>query len=440
MSSEIGFDPEGWEASRGVPKTHCGRSDHADRLTVLYECMRTLVTVCFVIAAACGGKTDEAKHGGVTRITYDVDLDKAVDDRSAEIKRDLEAGSPGTVVTVATTGIVTAAPSDPSKRDELSSTIGSSYAEQTEPRECAPDAAPGATCFTISAPYAATVKKAALLMAAKIVERRLAELHVTGATATPIGNQLVIELRGSSAEVLAGMRKVIPRSGVLELKIVDEGSDFMKRAFQKVGADGMDGKATDPEAAAAGISAGFDQWRAELTGEMHSDFYLRGPQRESLQRYFARLASLDPSFALPADRVLGFELVDPESPGGIPLWRSYLLERTPVLTGAAVANAEAVTDPNAGRPIVLLDFSREGARVFGEVTSRISGKKLAIVLDGTVKSAPIINSPIRGGRASITMGGIDLGAQLQDAKDLALVLRAGALPMPLVEVAVDVVP
>jgi protein-export membrane protein SecD len=400
--------------------------------------MRTLVTIGLVIAAGCGGKSAE-KAGAVTRITYDVDLDKAVDDRRVEIKRDLEA-MPGTTVTLSATGVITAAPADPSKAAELSDAIRTGYHDVTETRPCAADAGPGAVCFAISASYAATVKQAALAQAAKTVGNRLVALELRGATAAPRGNQLVVELRGNSAQMLAGMRKLLPRSGVLELKVVDEGSPLMKRAFQKVGSDGMEGKATDPEALAAGISGGIDQWRTELDSADHSDFYLRGPERESLERYFARLARSDPAFALPADRVLGFELRDPESPGDKPLWRSYLLERKAAITGADVSNAELAADPNTSRPVVLLELSRAGARTFGEVTERIAGKKLAVVLDGTVKSAPIINGPIRGGRASITMGGTDPVAQRQEATDLALVLRSGSLPAPLREVAVEVVP
>lgn len=402
--------------------------------------MRTVVTVCLVIAAACGGKSEQAK-GGVTRITYDVDLDRAVDDRAVEIKRDLEATpGMGTTVQLSATDVITAVPGDPSKAAELGEAIRKDYRDMIETRPCAADAAPGAVCFAIAASYATTVKQAALAQAAKTVGNRLAEMKLAGATAVAKGDQLVVELRGNSAEMLAGMRKLLPRSGVLELKVVDDGSTYMKHVFQKVGSDGMEGKATDPEALAAGISGGIDQWRAELNDEVHSDFYVRGPERQSLERYIARLAVVDPTLAVPADRMLGFELQEPESPGDKPLWRSYLMERKAAITGVSISNAEMVADPNTKRPLVLLDFNREGARTFGDVTTRIAGRKLAVVLDGTVKSAPIINGPIRGGRASITMGGTDPVAQQQEATDLALVLRSGSLPAPLREVAVDVVP
>ncbi|MBK7540215.1 MAG: hypothetical protein IPI49_33660 [Myxococcales bacterium] len=62
-------------------------------------------------------------------------------------------------------------------------------------------------------------------------------------------------------------------------------------------------------------------------------------------------------------------------------------------------------DPNTNRPIVLVDFNRFGSRVFSDLTSQVVGQKVATILDGKVKSAPIINGPIPGGRAAITMVG-----------------------------------
>jgi preprotein translocase subunit SecD len=81
---------------------------------------------------------------------------------------------------------------------------------------------------------------------------------------------------------------------------------------------------------------------------------------------------------------------------------------------------------------VLLDFNRYGGRVFGDLTShrRASSRQ---ILDDKVKSAPIINTAIRGGRASITMGGSDANRQLKERDDLVNVLKTGSLPAPLRE-------
>jgi preprotein translocase subunit SecD len=82
---------------------------------------------------------------------------------------------------------------------------------------------------------------------------------------------------------------------------------------------------------------------------------------------------------------------------------------------------------------VLLDFNRYGSRVFGDLTSQIVGKKLATILDDKIKSAPYINGPIRGGRASITMGGSDVQHQEHEREELVNVLKTGSLPAPLRE-------
>jgi hypothetical protein len=112
--------------------------------------MRTLGMVCLVIVAACSGGKSEPAKGGVTRITYDVDLEKAVDDRAWEIKRDLEATpGMGTTVKVSSTGLITAAPSDPSKATDLAEAIRTGYRETIETRPCDGGAAPGAVCFAI---------------------------------------------------------------------------------------------------------------------------------------------------------------------------------------------------------------------------------------------------------------------------------------------------
>lgn len=107
----------------------------------------------------------------------------------------------------------------------------------------------------------------------------------------------------------------------------------------------------------------------------------------------------------------------------------YVLAPDALLTGSAIVSAEVRTgldrdDPNA--PGVSLTFSRKGARVFAKYTGEHVGDFLAIVLDGTVQSDPVIRERIPTGTASITGRLSD-----EDAKDLVIVLRAGKLPAPM---------
>ncbi len=95
-----------------------------------------------------------------------------------------------------------------------------------------------------------------------------------------------------------------------------------------------------------------------------------------------------------------------------------------LMTGDKLAKAGAGYDPN-GRIIVKMSFTTEGQEIFGKITSENIGKQLAIVLDGEIKSAPVIRTEITG---DAVIEGID---GLDEAKDIALVLQTGALPVNL---------
>ncbi len=163
-----------------------------------------------------------------------------------------------------------------------------------------------------------------------------------------------------------------------------------------------------------------DQWRVYDT---YTDYYLRARTREELQVALAQAAQL--GWKLPAGTHIAYEHVRGHKAD---FWRTYVIADVAALDGSSIDNATGTFDPNTNRPIVLLDFTREGAETFGDLTSRIVGHKLATLLDGEVKSAPVINSAIRGGRASITMGGTDPVEQERERDALVNTLEAGALP------------
>lgn len=118
----------------------------------------------------------------------------------------------------------------------------------------------------------------------------------------------------------------------------------------------------------------------------------------------------------------------PTAVGGASYRELYVLDADPLLTGDLLEDAgPASRDPDFNTPYVPFQTTRQGARIFERSTSRNVGRYMAIVLDGLVQSAPTINEPLSR-RAQITMGS---GAGFQEAQDLALVLRAGALPQPI---------
>jgi preprotein translocase subunit SecD len=103
----------------------------------------------------------------------------------------------------------------------------------------------------------------------------------------------------------------------------------------------------------------------------------------------------------------------------------YLLKTKTLLTGGSLETAQVKIGDRFGEPHVSLKFNAQGARDFDRITGENVKKRLAIVLDGVVHSAPVIQERISGGDAQITGS-----FTMDEAKDLAIVLRAGALPAP----------
>jgi len=103
-----------------------------------------------------------------------------------------------------------------------------------------------------------------------------------------------------------------------------------------------------------------------------------------------------------------------------------LLKKQAVLTGDLLSDARVDIDSRFNEPYVSISFNPAGAKIFDEVTGANVKKRLAIILDNVVYSAPVIQERISGGHAQITGR-----FSLEDAKDLSIVLRSGALPAPL---------
>ena len=114
-----------------------------------------------------------------------------------------------------------------------------------------------------------------------------------------------------------------------------------------------------------------------------------------------------------------------EGTGGQP--RMYLIRKRVMVSGDTLVDSQPGFDSRNNEPVVNFRFNSIGAKRFGDATANNVGKPFAIVLDGKVISAPRINEPILGGS-----GQISGSFTVQTANDLALLLRAGALPAPLI--------
>jgi preprotein translocase subunit SecD len=104
--------------------------------------------------------------------------------------------------------------------------------------------------------------------------------------------------------------------------------------------------------------------------------------------------------------------------------QKYLLHAIPVLDGSMLTDAKVGFDKN-NQPVINFTLNGQGAKIFGDFTGKYVGKRMAVVLDNKVYSAPVINERIGGGRVQISGS-----FKLSEAHDLAIALRSGALLAP----------
>jgi preprotein translocase subunit SecD len=259
------------------------------------------------------------------------------------------------------------------------------------------------------APLAGQTAAQAQTQALAGIRQRLDARALDHAGVWPEGDARVrVELGGKDVPV-DRMIELIGRSAVLGIHVVVHDDPGMKAMYQAVAVEGP-----------TGISAETDSWSGP-DGVSRTDVLVSADDRARLEAW---VQAKGPRAAELGDRKVVYERVGQR-------WRAYLVEKASIVGGADVAQAEATYDAQPTRPIVQVDLSDGGRARFSDATEAAIGRKLAIVLDGRVVSAPVVQSRIPGGRIQITMGGSDLKEQEREAHDLVEVLRAGSMP-PLV--------
>lgn len=128
---------------------------------------------------------------------------------------------------------------------------------------------------------------------------------------------------------------------------------------------------------------------------------------------------------LPADDEILFGRVHNKETG-VETLQVYLMKKQSLLTGEFLTEARVNIDQRFNEPYVSITFDATGAQLFEQVTANNVKKRLAIILDNNVYSSPVIQEKISGGNAQIS-GSFGM----QEAKDLAIVLRSGSLPAPM---------
>lgn len=235
----------------------------------------------------------------------------------------------------------------------------------------------------------------------KTFERRLDALGITPRT-TVTGARVELDLAPTAKAPLEQLERLLARSGRLEFLVADEGTAYMQTLATK---------------APFGVKPAPDSWMAG--GMMRTDISLTATNRAALEAALATLVKDDP---VPADH----ELAVARESAGRPA-RTYYLFRRAELTGDDITDAELSTDPRSGRQELDLAFDKAGADRLERLTAGAVGHELAIVLDGEVLSAPVIESKVAGGHARIAL----VGAQpLAEMEVVIAALRSGSLAAP----------
>ncbi len=227
-----------------------------------------------------------------------------------------------------------------------------------------------------------------------------------------------LDVASAATVAPAGPSAAAPLSGLLS-------GDTSKKAKPDSAKKGADSTA---KAAAVADSAKKDA-NGPLTklvqpGQMPGQYYVKESDVSRVTRY---LADSVVRAAIAPGKVVRFGADTLGGAQGQPAYRAlYVLDSKPIITGEYLTDAKPNRNQLEPGYIVEFEFNAEGGRIFRRETGRHIRDNMAVVLDDRVMTAPTINSAI-GRNGQITLG----GAGLQEAQDLALVLRAGALPVPL---------
>ena len=266
----------------------------------------------------------------------------------------------------------------------------------------------------------------AVAQAQEVIRNRIDEFGVAEPTIQKQGtNRIIVELPGLTD--IERAKNLIGRTALLEFKLLEPYSD-RDRILDRIRTVLTGQDSSSAEAEAAGLfeeSAEGGPKKTTLSSMLarFRDDIVVG--QEDLYRVKQLMAEAREADLIPDDVEFLFNS-KPEGEPGAQFYNLYMVRSRPEMTGSIVGDAQITIGNDVqymGQPIVEFTTTDEGVSLFRRVTAAHLGERLAIVLDGSVYSAPTIQATIRNGRSIITGSGTQ-----EEAKDLAIVLRAGNLP------------
>jgi preprotein translocase subunit SecD len=289
-------------------------------------------------------------------------------------------------------------------------------------------------------------------LALTVLRKRIDEFGVEEPLVQKVGaDRIVVELAGITDPARA--KSIVQRSAFLEFKITDKTGALdkalpaMDRTLRNLGvkgenqaekpsavqqllggdtarAHGKDSTTKDTAAVAGGVLSGLIQPSGAVSaGGVPGEYTVPEPA-------YPRIDSLLSIPAVARQLPRGITLrwsAAPTSVGVQPVRFLYALDDKSIVTGSNLVDAKAQVDQLTNGPIVTFELDHTGGRKFGEETGKHVGDHMAILLDGKVQGRPPVIQSRIGRNGQITLG----GKSLQEAQDLALTLKAGALPIPL---------
>jgi len=249
----------------------------------------------------------------------------------------------------------------------------------------------------LTSEYRTEVRDRTISQSIEVIRNRIDEFGVSEPVIASQGtDRVVVELPG--VKEIDRAKDLIGRTAKLEFKMVD-----------------------DKTMSAAELS--------KLIADIEKEKNISFKEGDKFSQYVAQMNEAAQG-KIPAGEEIAFERSE-GIPGQALVRVPYLLFSKSEVTGDDLQDASVQVDPENQRPNVSFTLNPHGATLFDKLTADNIGKRLAIVLDNIVHSAPVIQSRIGGGRGQITLGRGDGDDLMKQAKDLAIVLRAGALPAQL---------